>query len=75
MESATDRGNDVSESIGEMEGTVFDEAVVLLQRLETQLINEISDSVALDVKAKSRAYRTDKCESSSTHYVKSPSIC
>ncbi|XP_012220909.1 RAD50-interacting protein 1 [Linepithema humile] len=60
VEDATDRGNDVSESIGEMEGTVFDEAVVLLRRLETQLINEISDSVALDVKAKSRAYRTDK---------------
>ncbi|EZA50309.1 RAD50-interacting protein [Ooceraea biroi] len=60
VESATDRGNDVSENIGEMEGTVFDEAVALLQRLEKELINEISDSVALDVKAKSRAYRTDK---------------
>lgn len=60
METATDRGNDVSESIGEVEGTVFDEAVVLLRRLEKELINEISDSVALDVKAKSRAYRTDK---------------
>ncbi|XP_032669239.1 RAD50-interacting protein 1 isoform X2 [Odontomachus brunneus] len=60
VENATDRGNDVSESIGEVEGTVFDEAVALLQRLEKELINEISDSVALDVKAKSRAYRTDK---------------
>ncbi|KAL6261949.1 hypothetical protein P5V15_007033 [Pogonomyrmex californicus] len=60
VESATDKGNDTSESIGEVEGTVFDEAVVLLQRLEKELINEISDSVALDVKAKSRPYRTDK---------------
>ncbi|XP_072749487.1 RAD50-interacting protein 1 [Anoplolepis gracilipes] len=60
VENATDRGSDISESIGEIEGTVFDEAVALLQRLEKELINEISDSVALDVKAKSRAYRTDK---------------
>ncbi|XP_036144910.1 RAD50-interacting protein 1 isoform X2 [Monomorium pharaonis] len=60
IENATDKGNDVSENIGEIEGTVFDEAVVLLQRLEKELINEISDSVALDIKAKSRAYRTDK---------------
>ncbi|CAL1686469.1 unnamed protein product [Lasius platythorax] len=60
VENATDRGSDVSENIGEVEGTVFDEAVALLQRLERELINEISDSVALDVKAKSRAYRTDK---------------
>lgn len=60
VEDATDRGNDVNENIGEIEGTVFDEAIVLLRRLETELINEISDSVALDVKAKSRAYRTDK---------------
>ncbi|XP_011865404.1 PREDICTED: RAD50-interacting protein 1 isoform X1 [Vollenhovia emeryi] len=60
VENATDRGNDVNENIGDIEGIVFDEAVVLLQRLEKELINEISDSVALDVKAKSRAYRTDK---------------
>ncbi|KYN11646.1 RAD50-interacting protein 1, partial [Trachymyrmex cornetzi] len=60
VENATDKGNDVKENIGEIEGTVFDEAVVLLRRLEKELINEISDSVALDVKAKSRAYRTDK---------------
>lgn len=60
VENATDKGNDVSENIGEIEGTVFDEAVVLLRRLEKELINEISESVALDVKAKSRAYRTDK---------------
>ncbi|KYN33382.1 RAD50-interacting protein 1, partial [Trachymyrmex septentrionalis] len=59
VENATDKGNDVK-NIGEIEGTVFDEAVVLLRRLEKELINEISDSVALDVKAKSRAYRTDK---------------
>ncbi|XP_039306853.1 RAD50-interacting protein 1 isoform X2 [Solenopsis invicta] len=60
VENATNRGNDVSENIGEIEGTVFDEAMVLLQRLEKELINEISDSVALDIKAKSRPYRTDK---------------
>ncbi|KYN05035.1 RAD50-interacting protein 1 [Cyphomyrmex costatus] len=60
VENATDKGNDVKENIGEIEGTIFDEAVVLLRRLEKKLINEISDSVALDVKAKSRAYRTDK---------------
>ncbi|KAH0947271.1 hypothetical protein HN011_011032 [Eciton burchellii] len=60
VESATDKGNDVSENIGEVEGTVFDEAVALLQRLKKELINELSDSVALDIKAKSRAYRIDK---------------
>ncbi|KAL0121655.1 hypothetical protein PUN28_006867 [Cardiocondyla obscurior] len=60
VENASDKGNDVNENIGEIEGTVFDEAVALLRRLEKELINEISDSVALDVKAKSRAYRTDK---------------
>ncbi|XP_071578297.1 RAD50-interacting protein 1 isoform X2 [Temnothorax nylanderi] len=60
VENAIDRGSDVNENTGEIEGTVFDEAVVLLRRLEKELINEISDSVALDVKAKSRAYRTDK---------------
>lgn len=62
VENATDRGNDVTENIGEVEGTVFDEAVALLQRLEKELIDEVSDAVALDVKAKSRAYRTDKYE-------------
>lgn len=60
VECATDEGKDVTEHIGEIEGTVFDEAVALLRRLEKELVNEISDSVALDVKAKSRSYRTDK---------------
>ncbi|KAK2579114.1 hypothetical protein KPH14_001285 [Odynerus spinipes] len=60
VECATDEGKDVTENIGEIEGTVFDEAVALLRRLENELVNEISDSVALDVKAKSRPYRTDK---------------
>jgi len=69
VEDATDRGNDVSENIGEVEGTVFDEAVALLQRLEKELINELSDSVALDIKAKSRAYRTDKYKILSHHYL------
>lgn len=60
VESAIDRGNNISENIGEVDGSVFDESIALLQRLEKELINEISDSVALDIKAKSRAYRTDK---------------
>ncbi|XP_046814708.1 RAD50-interacting protein 1 isoform X1 [Vespa crabro] len=60
IECATDEGKDVTEHIGEIEGTIFDEAVALLRRLEKELVNEISDSVALDVKAKSRPYRTDK---------------
>lgn len=60
VENATDMSNDVNESIGQIEGTVFDEAIVLLRRLEKELINEINDSVVLDIKAKSRAYRTDK---------------
>ena len=59
-ETATLKGNDINKNVGEVEGSVFDEAVALLRRLETKLINEISDSVALDVKAKSRPYRTDK---------------
>ncbi|KZC07326.1 PREDICTED: RAD50-interacting protein 1 [Dufourea novaeangliae] len=60
VESATFEGSDITESIGEVEGSVFDEAVALLRRLEKELINEISDAVALDVKARSRPYRTDK---------------
>ncbi|KOX69007.1 RAD50-interacting protein 1 [Melipona quadrifasciata] len=59
-ETATLKGNDITKNVGEVEGSVFDEAVALLRRLEKKLINEISDSVALDVKAKSRPYRTDK---------------
>ncbi|XP_053982262.1 RAD50-interacting protein 1 [Hylaeus volcanicus] len=60
VESATLEGSDMTESVGEVEGSVFDDAVALLRRLEKELINEISDSVALDVKARSRPYRTDK---------------
>ncbi|KOC70466.1 RAD50-interacting protein 1 [Habropoda laboriosa] len=60
VETATLEGNDITKNVGEVEGSVFDEAVALLRRLEKELINEISDSVALDVKAKSRSYRTDK---------------
>ncbi|KAK1137114.1 hypothetical protein K0M31_001641 [Melipona bicolor] len=59
-ETATLKGNDITKNVGEVESSVFDEAVALLRRLEKKLINEISDSVALDVKAKSRPYRTDK---------------
>lgn len=60
VEIATLEGNDITKNIGEVEGTVFDEAVALLRRSEEEWINEITDSVALDVKAKSRPYRTDK---------------
>ncbi|XP_076179818.1 RAD50 interactor 1 [Ptiloglossa arizonensis] len=61
VQSATLEGSDVTENIsGDIEGSVFDEAVALLRRLEKELINEISDSVALDIKARSRPYRTDK---------------
>ncbi|XP_061942142.1 RAD50-interacting protein 1 isoform X1 [Apis cerana] len=60
VETATLKGNDITKNVGEIEGSVFDEAVALLRRLEKTLINEISDSVGLDVKAKSRSYRTDK---------------
>lgn len=60
VETATLKGNDITTNVGEVEGSVFDEAVALLRRLEKKLINEISDSVSLDVKAKSRPYRTDK---------------
>lgn len=60
VETATIKGNDITKDIGEVEGSVFDEAVALLKRIEKELIIEISDSVALDVKAKSRPYRTDK---------------
>ncbi|CAL7948671.1 unnamed protein product [Xylocopa violacea] len=59
VETATLEGSDIK-NVGEVEGSVFDEAVALLRRLEKELINEISDSVLLDVKAKSRSYRTDK---------------
>ncbi|XP_076671393.1 RAD50 interactor 1 isoform X1 [Andrena cerasifolii] len=60
VETATLKGSDMTNNVGEVEGSVFDEAVALLRRLEKELINEISDSVALDVKARSRPYRTDK---------------
>ena len=60
VETATDFGADRLEDMTEEHGTVFDDAIALLQRLEQKLITEISDSVALDVKAKSRSYRTDK---------------
>ncbi|XP_011300021.1 RAD50-interacting protein 1 [Fopius arisanus] len=58
-ELATDQGTEVSEVSGD-DGTVFDEAVALLDRLENKLMSEICQSVVLDVKAKSRPYRTDK---------------
>ncbi|XP_015512771.2 RAD50-interacting protein 1 [Neodiprion lecontei] len=51
---------ETSENPGDEDDSVFDEALALLQRLERELVNEISNSVALDVKAKSRPYRTDK---------------
>ncbi|XP_034181746.1 RAD50 interactor 1 isoform X1 [Osmia lignaria lignaria] len=60
VETATLEGNNITKNVGEVEGTVFDEAVGLLRRSEEEWINEITDSVALDVKAKSRPYRTDK---------------
>lgn len=60
VESATSEGSDINETMDEVEGSVFDEAVALVRRLEKELINEISDTVALDVKARSRPYRTDK---------------
>ncbi|XP_043262177.1 RAD50-interacting protein 1 [Colletes gigas] len=60
VESATLEGSNATENVGEVEGSMFDEAVALLRRLEKELINEISYSVALDVKARSRSYRTDK---------------
>ncbi|XP_043478582.1 RAD50-interacting protein 1 [Leptopilina heterotoma] len=60
VEIATDIGENIFEDVTEEHGTVFDDAIALLQRLEKKLVTEISDSVALDVKAKSRPYRTDK---------------
>ncbi|XP_057323091.1 RAD50-interacting protein 1 [Microplitis mediator] len=57
---ATDLGLDFLEESAEESGTVFDDAVALLKRLEKELLEEISDSVALEVKARSRPYRTDK---------------
>lgn len=62
VETASDRGTDTisGKEADEDEGSVFDEAVALLQRLENELVDEIVNTVALDVKAKSRPYRTDK---------------
>ncbi|XP_074095130.1 RAD50 interactor 1 [Cotesia typhae] len=59
-DQATDLGLDFLEDSAEESGTVFDDAVALLKRLEKELLEEISDSVALEVKARSRPYRTDK---------------
>lgn len=50
----------ISPDIVDEQGTVFDDAVDLLQKLERKLLNEIVDSIILDVKAKSRPYRTDR---------------
>ncbi|XP_066597447.1 RAD50-interacting protein 1 isoform X1 [Prorops nasuta] len=60
VETAVNKGDNAVESIGEVEGSVFDESVALLRRLEKELIIEISNSVALDVRSKTRPYRTDK---------------
>ncbi|XP_015595516.1 RAD50-interacting protein 1 [Cephus cinctus] len=59
VESATDKVL-MPENAAEEDGSVFEDAVALLQRLEKKLVNEISNSVTLEVKAKSRPYRTDK---------------
>lgn len=60
VEQATDMGVDIVENSAEESGTVFDDAVALLKRMEKELLDEISNSVALEIKAKSRPYRTDK---------------
>ena len=60
VKTAADFGDDELDDVTEEHGTVFDDAIALLQRLEKKLVTEISDSVTLDVKAKSRSYRTDK---------------
>ncbi|XP_034939158.1 RAD50-interacting protein 1 [Chelonus insularis] len=59
-EKATDLGSEITENLTEESGTVFDDAVALLKRMEKELLEELSNSVALEVKAKSRPYRTDK---------------
>ncbi|XP_012271863.1 RAD50-interacting protein 1 isoform X4 [Orussus abietinus] len=51
---------EVAENIAEEDGSVFSEVLVLLERLEKELIEQICDSLVMDVKAKSRPYRTDK---------------
>lgn len=60
IKHANDSNSETADEASREEGSVFDESVTLLQRLESELISEISVSVLLDVKAKSRNYRTDK---------------
>ena len=61
VEIAAYQDDDVlPEDIAELQGTVFDDVVNLLQRLEKKLLTELVESVVLDVKAKSRPYRTDR---------------
>lgn len=40
--------------------TIFDDAIGLLKRLENELINEICESIFMDIKAKSKTYIIDK---------------
>lgn len=58
-EIATDTGGDVK-AIEEIEGNVFNESITLLQTLKKKFIAEISNSIVLEVKARSRPYKTDK---------------
>lgn len=60
VETAAYQDDVAAQDIAALQGTVFDDSVDLLQRLERKLVLEIVESVVLDVKAKSRAYRTDR---------------
>ncbi|XP_059489924.1 RAD50-interacting protein 1 [Neocloeon triangulifer] len=61
---------------GHVQGCVFDDALQLLESLSEELLETLTESVLLDVKAKSREYRKDKwfCMTSDENTL-TPSAC
>jgi hypothetical protein len=52
--------NQPTDSIGELQGTVFDDILGLLFRMKDELISSLCEAVMMDIMACSREYRKDK---------------
>jgi len=46
---------------GDVQGCIFEDALQLLEGLADELLDTLTEAVLLDVKAKSREYRKDRC--------------
>jgi hypothetical protein len=62
FDSAAGHGgsNQPSDSMGELQGTVFDDILGLLFRMKDELISSLCEAVMMDIIACSREYRKDK---------------